>query len=948
MTMRGPLRILFVAVVLCVLRSAPATGDQLAASSGAATVPLDQKVPVDPRITIGTLPNGLRYYIRRNQAPRNRAELRLVVKAGSVLEDDNQRGLAHMVEHMAFNGSKNFPGNRIVAFMQAIGMRFGAHVNAHTGFDETVFQLQIPTDNPGVVDRSFLVMEDWAQNVTFDSDEIDKERGVVLEEWRLGLGADSRMRDAQLPVLLKGSRYAERLPIGTPDILRSFAPEALKKFYSDWYRPDLMAVIAVGDFDPAAIEALIKTHFAPIPARLDARRKPTFDVPGHPGTLYVVSTDPEANVTLVNVTSTTKERDQTTVAAYRQSLVERLFAGILSNRFNELSKSADPPFLAAETGRELFIGPTEATSLTALVTENGIEKGLTAMFAETERVRQFGFTAGELDREKANMRLFLERASIEEATWESGRLADEYGRNFLKDEPIPGIGYEYALHQRFVPEITLAEVNALATDWMPDRDRVVSITAPRKPGLTMPNEARLAAAIAAGGKAALKAYVETASNQPLLAPPLPAPGKVVRATTRAELGITEWELSNGARIVLRPTTFRQDEILFRAVSQGGTSMASDADFIPAETAAAVISRSGLGRLTETALERTMAGKNAVVEPQIGETDEGLRGGSSRRDLETMFQLIYMTFTQPRADPEAFKTLVTQWSATLANRQATPDTVFADALEEAMTQGHPRAKPLTPAQLPQMKLETSLAFYKSRFADASDFTFVFVGTIDLDAIKPLVEQYIGSLPSLRKPERARDVGIQPPAGIVERQVRKGVDPRSQVSVVFSGSFQNNQTNRIVLRAMAEALEGNLQRTLREDLGGTYGVSVSPDFQQSPRPMYRVTIAFACDPARLNALVSALFRDIDDFKRRGPSVGQLADQRLALARDLETNSNSNSYLLNQLTYKYEYGEDPGEVFRLPEFYERITPAAVRDAAQMYLDTNRYVRVTLLPER
>ena len=427
MTLRGRLRILFVAAVLCVLRTAPATGDQLAASSGAATVPLADKVPVDPRITIGTLPNGVRYYIRRNQAPRNRAELRLVVKAGSVLEDENQRGLAHMVEHMAFNGSKNFPGNRIVAFMQAIGMRFGAHVNAHTGFDETVFQLQIPTDNASVIDRSFLVMEDWAQNVTFDSDEIDKERGVVLEEWRLGLGADSRMRDAQLPVLLKGSRYAERLPIGTPEILRTFRPDALKKFYADWYRPDLMAVIAVGDFEPAAIEALIKTHFAPIPARLNARPKPTFDVPGHPGTLYVTSTDPEANVTLVNVTVTAKERDQTTVSSYRQSLVERLFSGILSNRFNELSKSADPPFLAAETGRELFIGPSESTSLTALVAENGIEKGLTAMFAETERVRQFGFTAGELDREKANMRLFLERASVEEATWESGRLADEYG-----------------------------------------------------------------------------------------------------------------------------------------------------------------------------------------------------------------------------------------------------------------------------------------------------------------------------------------------------------------------------------------------------------------------------------------------------------------------------------------------------------------------------------------
>jgi zinc protease len=790
-------------------------------------------------------------------------------------------------------------------------------------------------------------MEDWAQNVTFDSGEIEKERGVVLEEWRLGLGADARMRDAQLPIVLKGSRYADRLPIGTPEVIRSFRAEDLRKFYTDWYRPDLMAVIAVGDFNPAAIEGVIKARFSKIPARLDPRPKPAFDVPGHAGTLYTVATDPEARNTLVNVTATMPARDQTTIGAYRQSLVERLFAGMLSDRFDELSKSASPPFLAAETSRQLFIGPAEATSLIALVTDNNIERGLTALFAEAERVRRFGFTSTELERQKANMRLFLERASIEEATWESGRLADEYGRNFLQREPIPGIGYEYALHQRFVPEITLAEVNAVASDWMPDRNRTVAVSAPRKTGVALPDEARLTAAINAGSKAALEAYVDTVSTQPLLAQQ-PSPGRVVNATTRAELGITEWELSNGVKVVLRPTPFKQDEILFRAVSPGGTSLASDADFIAAETAAALVSRSGLGALTEGALDRTLAGKNAFVEPQISDTGEGLRGGTTRRDLETMFQLIYLTFTQPRADQDAFRTLTAQWSATLANREALPDTVFNDAVEDAVTQGHPRAKPLTPALLPQMALDKSLAFYKSRFADAADFTFVFVGTIDLDAIKPLVERYLASLPALRKPENVRDVGIRPPDRVVERTVRKGVDPRSQVSVVFTGPFQNDQTRRIILRAMAETLEGNLQRVLREDLGGTYGVSVTPDFQQRPRGEYRVTISFACDPARLDSLVNALFREIDQFKRTNPSSGQVGEQRLALARDLETNSSSNTYLLNQLTYKYEYGEDPGEVFRMPQFYEQITPAAIRDAAQMYLDTTRYVKVTLQPER
>ena len=945
MTLRGPLRIVLAIAVLCGVPAAEAIRAQVA--PGAATAALNQKVPVDPRITTGTLPNGLRYYIRANQSPRNRAELRLVVSAGSVLEDDDQRGLAHMVEHMAFNGTTNFPGQRIVAFMQAIGMRFGAHVNAHTGFDETVFQLQIPTDNPLILDRSLLVLQDWAQNVTFDPGEIDKERGVVLEEWRLGLGADARMRDAQLPVLLKGSRYAARMPIGTPEILRTFTPEALKRFYADWYRPDLMAVIAVGDFDPVAVERQITARFGTIPARLTPRPKPAYDVPGHPETLYAVTTDPEARATLVSVSSTMPERDQTTIGAYRQSLVERLFAGMLSERLDEVAQSANPPFLAAETGRSLSIGPVEATSLTALVADSaGIERALTALFAEAERVNRFGFTATELDRQKANMRLFLERASVEEASWESDRLADEYARNFLTDEPIPGIGYEYALHQRFVPEITLAEVNAVARDWLPERNRVVAVNAPRTPGVTMPSDSRLAAAIDAGGKGALKAYVDTVTTQPLL-DPLPAPGRVVKTTTKQELGITEWELSNGVRVVLRPTTFKQDEIVFRAVSPGGTSLASDAEFVSALTADAVISRGGVGKLSESALERAMAGKNAYVQPQIGGIDEGLRGGATRRDLETMFQLVYLTFTQPRADPEAFKTLTAQWAATLANRQAEPDAVFSDAVEEAVTQGHPRARALTTSQLGQMRLETSLAFYKSRFADASDFTFVFVGTIDLDAIKPLVERYLGSLPSLRKPEAVRDVGIRAPSGIVDRQVRKGVDPRAQVAVVFTGAFQNDQLHREILRAMAEALEGNLQRTLREDLGGTYGVSVTPTFGQWLRGTYRITIAFACDPARLDALVGAMFRDVEQFRRVGPSRGQVADARLALARDLETNSRSNAYLVNQLAYKYQYGEDPAEVFRLQSFYDQITPEAIRDAAQMYFDLSRYVKVTLLPE-
>jgi zinc protease len=933
-------------VVALAISTSVATARQAAVAAGAQNAPLTDEVPVDPRITTGTLPNGLRYYIRANRAPRNRAELRLVVNAGSLLEDEDQRGLAHFVEHMSFNGTAHFPKQDVVAFMQAIGMRFGAHVNAHTSFDETVYQLQIPTDNPVVIDRSLLILEDWAHNVSFDPMEIDKERGVILEEWRSGLGADSRLQDKQFPVLLKGSRYADRIPIGKPEIIRSFPYDKLKKFYADWYRPDLMAVIAVGDFDPAAIEGLVKTHFAAIPAASSRRPRPVFTVPDQPATLYSVATDPEATATTVSVFSKMVARDQTTIGAYRQSLVERLYAGMLSARFDEIADKPDPPFLAAATSRGLFVRSAEVTSLNALVKEDSIERGLTALFTEAERVARFGFTATELEREKLNIARGLERESVDEGAHTSEALADEYIRNFTQLEPIPGIPYEYALHQRFLPAITLAEVNALAKDWVAERNRVVIVSAPQRNDVTVPDEARLAAAIKAAPGKPLTVYVDAVSTLPLL-DPLPAPGRIAKQTTNDALGITEWELSNGIHVALKPTTFKQDEILFRAVSPGGTSLASDEDFVAAETASEVIARGGLGKLTENTVEKLLAGKTAGVRPEIGDTDEGLRGGASRRDLETMFQLIYLTFTQPRADAEAFRAITGQLLATLANRQGLPEAAFSDALQDAVSQGHLRARPLSTALVGQMSLDKSFAFYKNRFADASDFTFIFVGSFDAETMKPLVERYLASLPALYRHEAARDVGMRPPAGIVERQVTKGVEPKSEVSVVFSGPFQNDQMHRVVMRAMAETLEGNLQRTLREDLGGTYGVSVNADFDKLPEGQYRLTITFGCDPARMESLVDTLFQMIEQFKMTGPTNGQVGDVRAALVRDLETNSRDNRYLLNQLTFKYEYNEDVRDVLNMREFYDRLSASAIQDAARTYLNTNRYVKVTLLPQ-
>ncbi len=532
-----------------------------------------------------------------------------------------------------------------------------------------------------------------------------------------------------------------------------------------------MAVIVVGDFDPAVVEPMIRAHFGAIPMPASPRPRPNYEVPDHPGTRYTVATDPEASRTVVSVSTSMAARDQTTIGAYRQGTLERVFSGLLSARLSELAQKPNAPFLDAGTSRSLFVQTAEMTSLTALAADGGVEKALAALFTENDRVARFGFTQTELDRYRQAIMQSYAQLAVTREEHLSNSLADEFVRNFMQDEPIPGITYENALVQRFLPEITLAEVNALARDWMPDRNRVVAVSAPKKEGLAVPDETALAAVIKSAGGDKLTAYVDTVSDKPLLAP-LPKPGKVAKTEEKEGSGITEWTLSNGVRVVLKPTTYKQDEILFDAFSPGGTSLADDKDFVPAETADQVVAQGGLGTLSSLDLGKKLTGKSALVRANIDDMTEGLNGRSLRRDLETMFQLIYLTFTQPRADPEAFGVMKGQLEAALANRQARPEAAFADALNGAVSQNHLRARPMSPEVVAQMNLDKSMAFYKDRFADASDFTFVFVGSFDLATMKPLVERYLASLPSLRRKEAGRDVGIRPPTGVVEKTVTKG--------------------------------------------------------------------------------------------------------------------------------------------------------------------------------
>ena len=929
-------------------QTAPAGRDTSAAS--VSRYALSQQMPVDPDVVVGTLPNGLKYYVRANDKPQHRAELRLVVKAGSVLEDDDQQGLAHFLEHMEFEGTEHFPRQGILSFLSGLGLGIGADANAQTSYDETQYILRVPTDVPGVLDRALLILQDWTHSATFDQRGIDAERGIVLSEWRMQLGAGERTDEKIRAVQLQGSRYAIRSPIGKPEIISNAQRDQLVRFYNDWYRPDLMAVIAVGDFNRDEVAARIRAQFGAVPSPSPERTRPVYDVPDHREPRYLIATDKETTSTTVEVSDLLPARNQGSVGGYRNIMMDQMFSDMFDARLAEISQGANAPFIRAAAGRALFptIRTRDEIVMQALVPTDGVGRGLDALISELERIVKFGFTESELAREKQAMMLSYERAVTESPDRESASRADEYTRNFLEDEALPTIWQELAFHRRFVPGITLAEVNALAKEWVAGHNRLVVVSAPDAPGVTLPTEAELAATVKAAESKPLKPYVDTLGTAKLMDTPPAGHGTVVKTSDRGA-GITEWTLSNGATVVLRPTKLKEDQILFRATAPGGTSVASDADYIPARSAEVVVPAGGVGKFSAVMLDKLMSGKTATVVPFIDELEQGLNGGSTPQDLETMFQMLYLRFTEPRADPVAFGVLQAQFKSLLANRLASPDALFDQTIDSVLSQNSPRRAPETPQSVDQWNLDKSMAFYKARFADASNFTFVFVGSFTLDSIRPFVETYIGSLPATHMHETWRDEGITPPRGVVEKTIQKGVAPKSQVAIVFSGPFQYDDQHRLALRAATLVLQSRLFDTIRQELGGTYNITAVQSTDKAPKPQYTVRIEWTCDPARTADLVDRVFREIDFVRNTTIGARQVGLIREALLRQFEADSQQNGYLLNQIALRYSDGDaaDVQAVLAMPQRVNALTGQAVQDAAQTYLDMNNYVKVILNPE-
>ncbi|MDB5131181.1 MAG: peptidase [Mucilaginibacter sp.] len=904
-------------------------------------------LPVDPYVIIGKLPNGLTYYIRKNAEPKNRAELYLVSKAGSVLEADDQQGLAHFTEHMAFNGTRDYPKNQLVDYLQKSGIKFGADLNAFTSFDETVYQLPIPTDSIKTFEKGFNILANWAGYQTFDQKEIDAERGVVLEEARLrGKNARERLSLQTLPVLLNNSRYAQRLPIGKDEILKTFKPETIKGFYHDWYRPDLEAVIAVGDFDPRRVEQLIRENFSSLTNPPGEKLRLKYPVPATPGTAVKIATDKEFPYTIAEIVVKHPGRTDKTTADYIQSIRIQLFNQMLNARLGELLQKANPPFLFGQANYGGFIAKQDAFTSFAVAKPGQLETAVKAVVAETERVRMFGFTLTELERAKQNALLGIDNAYKERDKTPSANFVNEYEQNFLTGEAIPGISYEYNFYVNNIGRITLAEMNALAGKFISDQNRVVIVEAPDKEKDKLPNEKTLLDWISAGGKN-LTPYIDNTVDKPLL-DKLPVAGKIISEQADSAIATTTIMLSNGVKVILKPTEFKNDQILINGYRFGGTSLASDPDFMSAEISGNIVGSSGIAEFTQAQLDKMLSGKNVNVSPYVSDITEGISASSTPKDFETAMQLVYLYFTRPRKDADIWQSNISQTKSLLANRGLDPIRVFEDTISATLSNHNFRGMAASIEKLNTATLDKSYGFYKDRFADANGFVFTLVGSFKVETIKPYLAAYLGSLPSTNGKETYNNLHIQPPAGQITKIVNKGIGDKSSVQLVFSGDYDYIETNNIQLDALEEILQIKLTERLREQESGTYSPGVRASYRKIPAGRYSFTIAFECAPANVDKLINAALDEIGKIKQNGAVSTDIEKFKAQEARSTQVQLKQNIFWAGYLGAASQNQENPDDILNHVNSLNNITVQSTKDAANKYLSGNNLIKFILMPEK
>lgn len=925
-------------LVLILLISSPAFAQK---------INLSDKLPMDPAVKVGKLPNGLTYYIRQNAEPKNRAELRLVIKAGSILETEEQRGLAHFMEHMNFNGTKNFPKNELVNFLEKSGIKFGADLNAYTGFDETVYMLPVPTDTLEKFEKYLSVLADWSGNATLEHSEIDKERGVVLEEARLRKGASQRINERLYPVLFRGSRYAERLPIGLESVIQNAPYEEFKKFKEEWYRPNLQAIVAVGDFDPAVVEEMIKKLFSGFKNPENAQPRANYTVPLSGGTDAIVITDKEQPYSMVQLFYLQPERKEITGVNRREAMIRSLFNTMIGRRISELQQKADPPFQFGMSAYSSFLAGLDALNAIAVAKGNDVEKALVAVLDENQRAAQFGFTQGELDRAKLSYKSGLEKQFAEKDKTGSATYVNELVQCFLEDVVMTDISYDKTFADQQLDGIGLEEVNAFVKQIITKENRVAVLIGPEAAKDALPAADRLKQLLDNTGST-ISAYVDEAVAASLVEK-IPAPGKIRSEKQVPEAGVTEIVFENGVKVNLKPTDFKNDEIVFRGSRWGGTSQYSDQEADNAAYASFVASNSGNGNLTRPQLTRFMSGKVAGANAGVGTISETVSGASNVKDFETALQMIYNKFTNNHLDKEAVTGAIGNQRDLLANMEATPtpEKVYSDTLQSVVSNYHYRSRPMTSARLAALNPERSMEIFKERFADASGFEFTFVGNFEVEKIKPLLAAYLGSLPSTgRKPEY-KDPGIYPPKGKVSKTVKKGSEDKANVTLLLSGEYTPDDTDEQLLSAVGEIIQIKLTEKLREEEGGVYSPYARMNYGRFPSARYQLMVGFGCAPANVEKLIALTLEEIGKIRENGGTREDIEKYVNNKKLNFQTSLKNNNYWLNALSDKYQKGEDIKTILTGDKALEKVTVESTKAIAQKYLTGENFIRVVLLPE-
>lgn len=925
----------------CAAPAAPPSATPEAAS----TAPASPAMPLDPRVTTGTLPNGLTYFLQQHESRDKRAHLMLVVKVGSVYERDDERGLAHFIEHMAFNGTRRFEKETLVDFFEKSGLTFGSHANASTAYDRTQYMLSIPTDDPKLLGTALDVLEDWASALSFDPEEVQKERQVLISEWTSSKGAGRRMGEQLRRILLAGSLYAEREVIGDETVLTTAPPERLVEFYRRWYRPERMAVVVVGDIEPALVKSAIEERFSRIaPPPGEAAAPPALTVPLRPQPVSAVVTDPETPATVVSVLFKTPARAIATEADQRDQLTSAMAAVMLSRRLDGLALDPAAPFTGAgSSAAASTFGCLDLVQVTARAKQGQALPALGVLLEELERVKRHGFIDAEVERTKAELARGLDRAIEGEATVEPRVIAQGLANQFITGTVATSAEFDKALGTRLSAEISSSEIGARAAAWFSDGERLVIVSGAQRDAL--PDAAQLSAALDASLRAPVEPYRDDVAKAPLM-PALPAPGQVVREEQVAEVGLSVWTLSNGARVVIKPTDFKDDQILMRAISFGGNALASAADLSSARFAPEIVMASGVGALDRQALGKALSGKIASARPWIDEQSEGISASASPRDVETMLQLVHLYATAPRRDAGAFEAFRAAVRENLRNRDVSPDQNFSDAINRELWGDQPRRLPPTLAAVNEIDLDRALAFYSSRMGDASDVTFVFVGEVDPAALRPLAERYLASLPGTGRKETYTDLGLHRKKGVRRVRVEEGQEDKASVLILFHGESPWSEHAHTDLVSLEGYLSIRLREVLREQMGGVYTPSVSSSFERVPFDAYSLAIVYQCKPADIEKLEQATRDVIAELEQKGAAadyVTKLVSQR---TRSLEESYRDNEFWLGRLAAKYQRGEDPREILILHELTRRITSENLKLAARKFLRRDQYLRAELRP--